>query len=56
MQQNTGGQPDSVCKRTMTGEKIYFFYDPKHTVKATQKGFKDNKVNVLEWSIKPCAA
>ena len=23
--------------------------DPKHTVKATQKWFKDNKVNVLEW-------
>lgn len=23
--------------------------DPKHTAKATQKWFKDNKVNVLEW-------
>ena len=23
--------------------------DPKHTVKASQKWLKDNKVNVLEW-------
>ena len=34
-------QQDNNPKHTAT--------TPKHTAKATQKWFKDNKVNVLEW-------
>ena len=34
-------------KKRNLGEKAR--QDPKHTVTATQKWFKDNEVNILEW-------
>ena len=46
---NHGVQSVSVRKRTMTWVEIYFPAKQWPRAKATQKWFKDNKLNVLEW-------